>query len=176
MDQTGDDESLGSVGFANEIVVEEAPMDLGVAGAIHQSSEDIKRQTKVLSILENRIKVEEIAMVNGETAKDNGSSKIELEEMIGTTIEVQIYECVRSRPLITMMDTQEKYGLEEKKILDTTSRDSMRELIFKVDKLSTRVEVLEDKITTMQVAIDKERAKAKWNMNPMLRGYYDRAK
>ncbi|KAH0761190.1 hypothetical protein KY290_017263 [Solanum tuberosum] len=51
---------------------------------------DIKRQTKVLSVLESRIKVEEIDMVNGETAKDNGSSKIELEEMIGTTIEVQI--------------------------------------------------------------------------------------
>ncbi|KAG5615578.1 hypothetical protein H5410_015402, partial [Solanum commersonii] len=118
---------------------------------------DIKRQTKVLSVLENRIKVEEIDMVNGETAKDND-------------------KCVRSRPLITMIDTREKYGLEEKKILDTTSRDSMRELISKVDKLSTRVEVLEDKITTMQVVIDKERAKAQWNMNPMLRGCYDRAK
>lgn len=46
----------------------------------------------------------------------------------------------------------------------------------KVEKLSTSVELFEDKITTMQSAIDKEREKSPWNINLTLRGWYNREK
>lgn len=54
-------------------------------------SHSTKQLVKVLGILVKRIKVGEYMKVNEKTVIDNGTRKTELEEMIGTTIEVQIH-------------------------------------------------------------------------------------